>query len=76
MGSIAFGQTSVHSSMYCGNKLNTIHNLNEFLTYSSERFSKSQRFKAKLEKVYQQNRLDCFVIDEAHCCSEVGSFIA
>ena len=36
-----------------------------------ERISKSKMFVSKLEKAHTQRRVTAFVVDEAHCCSQV-----
>lgn len=43
-----------------------------FLYVTPERIAKSKRLIAKLEKLYRDDKLDRFVIDEAHCCSQLG----
>ncbi|KAI9012939.1 P-loop containing nucleoside triphosphate hydrolase protein [Gaertneriomyces semiglobifer] len=44
----------------------------KLLYVTPEKIAKSKRFMSQLEKVYKLGRLATFVIDEAHCCSQVG----
>lgn len=37
-----------------------------------EYMAKSNRFMNKLQKAFEMKRLDCFAIDEVHCCSQWG----
>ena len=37
-----------------------------------EKISKSKQFKNQLEKVYANGRLSRIVVDECHCCSNLG----
>ncbi|ELT96261.1 hypothetical protein CAPTEDRAFT_131881 [Capitella teleta] len=42
------------------------------LYVTPEKLAKSKRFMSYLEKMYTQNRLARFAIDEVHCCSQWG----
>ncbi|XP_076759691.1 ATP-dependent DNA helicase Q1 isoform X2 [Xylocopa sonorina] len=37
-----------------------------------EYMAKSNRFMSKLQKAFEMKRLNCFAIDEVHCCSQWG----
>ncbi|XP_076225375.1 ATP-dependent DNA helicase Q1 isoform X2 [Nomia melanderi] len=37
-----------------------------------EYMAKSNRFMSKLQKAFELNQLECFAIDEVHCCSQWG----
>ncbi len=42
------------------------------LYVTPEKISNSKLLLSRLDKAYQQKRLQRFVIDEAHCCSQWG----
>ncbi|XP_077294819.1 ATP-dependent DNA helicase Q1-like [Arctopsyche grandis] len=67
--------SSTTSKQETNTALNDITDKNspvKLLYVTPERFAKSKRFMAKLQKAYAEGRLQRIAIDEVHCCSQWG----